>query len=143
MGSGSDLIYFRFNADGSQDRTFGTDGVTFIDVGGLADNGRCVAALPDNRILGGGTGRPKPATPPAAGATVPADAVLSLISENGQPDTSFGPNGVRTYDFGGPGDHLWGISVAPNKKQAAAVGIQTGATATDDDDGAIVILNLP
>jgi uncharacterized delta-60 repeat protein len=142
-GTGTDLIYFRFNADGSQDRTFGTDGVTFVDVGGYADNGRCIATLPDNRILGGGTGRVKPATAPAAGVTPPADAVLSILTENGLPDTSFGPNGVRTYDFGGPGDHLWGISVAPNKKQVAAVGIQTGATASDDDDGAIVILNLP
>ena len=142
-GSGSDLIYFRFDANGLQDRTFGTDGVTFIDIGGLGDNGRCVATLPDNRIIGGGIGRVKPATPPAAGTTAPADAVLSVISENGQPDPSFGANGVRTYDFGGPGDQIHGLSVAPNKKQVAAVGVKTGATATDDDDGAIVILNLP
>lgn len=142
-GSGSDLIYFRFNADGSQDRTFGTDGVTFIDIGGLGDNGRALTTLADNRVVGVGIGRPKPATAPAAGTTAPADAVVSILSENGQPDTSFGPNGVRLYDFGGPGDHLHGISVAPNKKQVAAVGIQTGATPADDDDGAIVILNLP
>jgi len=142
-GSGTDLIYFRFNADGSQDRTFGTDGVAFIDIGGLGDNGRCVATLPDNRIIGGGVGRLKPATPPAAGTNAPADAVISVLTENGQPDPSFGTNGVRTYDFGGPGDHIWGITLAPNKKQVAAVGIQTGATATDDDDGAIVILDLP
>lgn len=142
-GTGTDLVFFRFNADGSQDRTFGTDGVTFVDIGGYGDNGRTIATLPDNRIIGGGTGRVKPAVAPATGVNPPADAVLTVLTENGQPDTSFGTNGVRTYDFGGAGDHIWGISVAPNKKQVAAVGIQTGATTADDDDGAIVILNLP
>ncbi|MEY4510936.1 MAG: hypothetical protein RLZZ450_3058 [Pseudomonadota bacterium] len=142
-GTTTDIIFFRFNADGSQDRTFGTDGVTFVDVGGYADNGRTIATLPDNRIIGGGTGRVKPAAGTSDGGTPPADAVLTVLSENGLPDTTFGPNGIRTYDFGGAGDHIWGLSVSPSKKQVAAVGIQTGATPADDDDGAIVILNLP
>ncbi|MDB4972415.1 MAG: toxin protein [Myxococcaceae bacterium] len=142
-GAATDLVWFRFNADGSQDKTFGTHGETFQDPGGLGDNGRALVTLGDNRLLGVGAGRPKPAVVSDAGAPAPADGLISVLQENGQPDESFGPGGLRLYDFGGAGDHLWGVALSPNKKQVAAVGIQTGSETGANDNGAVVILTVP
>ena len=142
-GVGSDLVWLRFNADGSQDRTFGTDGVTFMDHAGFSENGRAITLLPDNRVIGVGRGTPAPTPVPANPNDAPADALIAVVTENGEPDTTFAPHGIRLYDFGGPADHLWAVKVSPNKKQVAAVGIQTGTGATANDNAALVILNLP
>lgn len=137
-----DFLWLRFNSDGTQDRTFGKDGVTFQDVDGFDDNGHALATLSDKRVVGVGRGRPKPTT--ADAGTPPIDGVVSLITENGQPDTSFGPKGLRTFNFGGPEDNLWAVDVSKaDPKQIAAVGIQSGAAPGDDDNGALLILTLP
>ena len=143
-GTGTDFIFSRFNQDGSHDKTFGTGGATYMDPGGYGDNGRAVAVLPDDRIIGAGGGRAKPATPPAMGTNPPTDGMVAILKPDGKADTSFGEGGMKLYDFGGTGDFLWGVSVAPDKKSVAVVGIATPAAAdTGNDDGALVLIPLP
>ena len=72
---------------------------------------------------------------------------MGLLTPNGQPDTTFGANGLRTYDLGGSNDFFWGASVAPDKKSVAIVGIKSGtpvgdAAAPGNDDAALLILPL-
>jgi hypothetical protein len=142
-GTGTDFIFARFNQDGSQDKSFGTGGTTYLDPGGYGDNGRAITVLPDNRVLGAGGGRAKPAVTPDAGVNPPTDGMLGILQPNGQPDTSFGTNGMKLYDLGGTSDFFWGLSVAPDKKSVAVVGIKSAASATGDDDAALLILKLP
>ncbi|HEY6879723.1 MAG TPA: hypothetical protein VI299_16965 [Polyangiales bacterium] len=143
-GTGSDWVWFRFNGDGTQDKTFGTSGVTFMDPGGYGDNGRALITLPDNKVLGVGGGRPAPATPPPMGTNPPSDGMIGVLAENGQPDPSFGKNGVRLFDFGaGTTDFLWSAELSPDKKTVAVVGLGNKASDNDDEDGIVLILPVP
>jgi uncharacterized delta-60 repeat protein len=138
----SDWIFLRFSADGTQDKTFGTtSGVTFLDPGGFGDNGRAVVSLPDNRVVGVGSGRPGPANPD--GGVPGQDTMVGILQPNGQPDTTFGTGGIRLFDFGSTTEVLWGAAVSPSKKQVVAVGVAGPVNAGEDDDGAIVVLTLP
>ncbi|HEX2869640.1 MAG TPA: hypothetical protein VHP33_00260 [Polyangiaceae bacterium] len=135
-GTGTDLVSFRFSLTGEQDLSYGVGGTAFVDPGGWSDNGRFVMVLPDKRVLGVGVGRKKAATNPEA------DALLTMLSENGAPDESFGPGGFRLYDIGGTADHFWGAALAPNQTRVAVVGISGAETAANDDDAALLILPL-
>jgi uncharacterized delta-60 repeat protein len=139
-GTGSDLIFCRFSADGAHDLSFGTDGLTYVDVGGYSDNGRTLVELPDGRILGIGGGRPTPETAPEGDAQPPSDGLLVLLEENGALDTKFGADGLALYDFGGPSDMLWGGALAPDGKSVAVVGIASSAEEGGADEAALVIV---
>jgi uncharacterized delta-60 repeat protein len=142
-GTGSDFIFARFNQDGSQDKSFGTGGTTYLDPGGYGDNGRAITVLPDDRILGAGGGRATPAVAPDAGVNPPTDGMLGILLPDGAPDPSFGTNGVKLYDLGGTSDFFWAVSVAPDEKSVAVVGIKGAASPASDDDAALLILQLP
>lgn len=141
---GSDFVSFRFTADGKYDRTYGTQGRVYLDVGGYSDNGRGMVVLPDDRVVGLGGGRQKPAMVPAGDAgTQPAnvDAVIAVFTKDGKIDGSFGPQGFRAYDLGGTGDFFYGADVSDDKKSLAVVGYK-GLGASSNDDSALLILPL-
>lgn len=143
-GTGNDWVWLRFNADGTQDKTFGTNGTTFMDPGGYGDNGRAVVALPDGKVLGVGGGRPAPAVAPASGTNPPSDGMIGVLDQRGMPDSTFGANGFQLLDFGaGSTDFLWGVDIAPDKKSVAVVGLGNKATDADDEDGILVIFPVP
>lgn len=139
-GLGADWVFFRFHGDGSQDKSFGTSGATFIDAARYGDNGRALVVLPDERILAVGGGRPAPSTPPPMGQQpTNVDAMITVLAPDGRPDTSFGPGGFRLYHWG-DSDFFWGAALAPSKKQVAVVGIAGGA---GQDDGVLMLLTVP
>jgi uncharacterized delta-60 repeat protein len=143
-GKQTDWVWFRFNADGTQDKSWGNNGETFQDPGTYGDNGHALLTLPDNRVVGVGAGRPKFATEPANLQTSPTDGLIGIVTATGQPDTTFGPGGTQLLDFGGGiNDNLWSIGLSPDKKSLAAVGEGNNATATDDRDGIVVIFPAP
>jgi hypothetical protein len=143
-GTGTDIIYARFSNAGVPDKSFGSDGTVYQDPGGYGDNGRALVVLPDERLLGLGGGRPTPAMAPAMGTNPPGDAYVGVLEKDGKPSEFFGKDskGMKLYDLGGPSDFFWAGSVAPDKKSVAIVGIATGASATKDDDAALLILPL-
>lgn len=141
-GMGSDWVLFRFNADGSQDRSFGVDRASFLDPGGYADNGRGLVILPDNRILGVGGARPKPAAPLPMGQVPQTDATIAVFGPDGQPDESFAPGGFRLYNFGGQADFFHSAAVSPDRKQAVVVGVAGAVTDQQDNDAVLVQLEL-
>ena len=123
-----DLISYRFNADGSWDKTYGTDGLTRIDVAKDADRARNLILLPDGRTLAVGSGSP------AAGLV---DAMVVLLDQNGKPVPTFGTDGRVVSDLGGPGDAWFGVTVAPDAKSVMIVGYRgadpKAADGTKDD----------
>ncbi|MET0284180.1 MAG: hypothetical protein ABW352_06910 [Polyangiales bacterium] len=143
-GTGTDWVWFRFNADGTQDKTWGNNGETFQDPGGFGDNGRALITLPDNRVLGVGGGRAKVEPKPETPNTLPTEALIGVVNANGAPDTTFGPGGLQLLDLGGGrSDMLWSVDVSADKKSVAAVGEGYNAAQTDDRDGVVVIFPVP
>ncbi|MDB4931867.1 MAG: hypothetical protein JWM10_4351 [Myxococcaceae bacterium] len=94
-----DLALARFNADGTRDPSFGTDGVVTLDLsageavgtGYVADSAWGLSAYGDGRLVV--TGAQK-----RAGGTDTDFAVLRL-SADGVRDASFGTNGLATLDI--------------------------------------------
>ena len=55
--------------------------------------------------------------------------MVAILTENGQPDTTFAPGGFELYDVGGTADHFWGAAVSPDQRYVAIVGIAGAETA--------------
>ena len=139
---GTDWVSFRYTADGELDDAYGESGAAYLDAGGYGDNGRFVLALPDDRILAVGVGRPTPAAPLPPGAAR-GDAMVAILTPDGDPDTSFAPGGLRLYNAGGDLDHFWSAAVSPDKSYVAVVGIAGGAiNNTNDDDSLLLFLPI-
>jgi uncharacterized delta-60 repeat protein len=131
-----DLVSYRFNADGSWDKTYGTDGLTRIDVAKDADRARNVTVLPDGRVLAVGSGSP------AAGLV---DAMVVLLDKDGKPVPGFGTGGHLLSDLGGPGDAWFGVTVAPDGKSVMLAGYKGAdpkATDGTKDDAVIARIKL-
>lgn len=144
-GTGTDWVFFRFNGDGTQDTSFGTGGQTFLDPGRYSDNGRGIAILPDDRIIGVGGGRPTPMVAPDAGQPTNVDGMIGVLKPDGQADDSFGTGGIRLHDWGDT-DFLHAVQVAPGKKQVAIVGAAggqaSGGVGVKDDDAVLLLLPI-
>lgn len=131
-----DLMSFRFSADGSWDQTYGTDGLTRIDIAQDADRGRNLTVLPDGRILVVGSGSP------SAGLV---DAMVVLLDKDGKPVTTFGTDGRVLSDLGGPGDAWYGVTLAPDGKSVMMAGYKGAdpkATDGSKDDAVLARIKL-
>ncbi len=102
-GDKVDLIAYRFTKDGEFDRTFGTNGVTKIDNVGEDDRGRNLVVLPDNRIVYVGSGK--------VDATN-QQAMVVVLTADGQPDSDYGSDGKILTDLGSPGDAWYGVALS-------------------------------
>lgn len=99
----TDIVVARFNADGTLDTTFGTNGVQRIDLGPGSGNTRDslwnVAKDPSDRPILFGSRK-------AEGATrVDSDRVVVRLTANGPIDTTFATMGVHTLNIGNLGDN--------------------------------------
>jgi uncharacterized delta-60 repeat protein len=131
-----DLLSMRFNADGTWDKSYGTDGLTRIDVAGDADRSRNLAVLPDGRFLVVGSGSPE------AGKS---DAMVVLLDKDGKPVPRFGTDGRVLSDLGGPGDAWFGITLAGDGKSLKVVGYKGADPQAADggnDDAAVARIRL-
>lgn len=124
-----DLIVYRFTDRGQHDRSFGTNGLTRVDIADEDDRGRDVAVLPDGRILVVGSGKP---------SATNVNGMMVLLTANGARVADFGDNGALLTDIGGPADSWYGIALTPDKKHAIVVGYKgTDATSGGNDDAAV------
>ncbi len=121
-----DMIVYRFDATGKWDQTFGTAGITRVDIAKEDDRGRNVLVLPDGRILGIGSGKKD---------AVNIDAMVALFDKDGKPVTDFGTNGQLISDLGGPADAWYGVTLSSDKKFVILAGYKgTDATSGGNDD---------
>jgi hypothetical protein len=121
-----DMIVYRFDATGKWDQTFGTAGITRVDIAKEDDRSRNVLVLPDGRILGVGSGKKD---------AVNIDAMVALFDKDGKPVTDFGTNGQLISDLGGPADAWYGVTLSSDKKFVILAGYKgTDATSGGNDD---------
>ncbi|MEZ5425144.1 MAG: hypothetical protein R2747_02660 [Pyrinomonadaceae bacterium] len=94
--SGSDQFVARYNADGTLDNAFGTNGVTKLSIPGNSTSGNSIALLPGGKIITGGYmwGNSQ---------TAPAFPMLARFNRNGTLDPTFDDDGIRTIPNSGPG----------------------------------------
>ena len=127
-----DLIAGGFTESGNLDTTFGTNGMVRIDVAGQDDRGRHLVGLPDGGALMVGSAKP---------TATNLDAMVVKLTATGAPDSTFGADGRRLFDIGGPNDSFFGVAVSPDGSRIAAVGYLGRDTAgADKDDSAVLWL---
>ncbi len=90
-GADDDVLVLRYNANGSLDTSFGTNGVVTYDSGN-DDYGTGVAIQSDGKIVVAGERQ--------MGMWMTFGVLVLRYNANGTLDTSFGTNGVVTYDSG-------------------------------------------
>ena len=134
----TDLVSLRLTSNGQIDETYGEDGLVRIDVGGFGDNSRNLLVLPDRRIVLVGGGRLTSAN---------VDGIVAVLTPDGAPDTTVGPDGWKRFDLGGPADFFWGVSLSPNQQTLGVVGIKgvgnAPMPASTADDAAVLWLPVP
>ena len=95
-GSGSGITLRRYNADGSPDAGFGTNGTLMTPLAiDLGNSGPALRVQADGKILVGGT-LPTAAVSPAVPGT---GFAVARYNPNGALDTTFGSGGVAVLDF--------------------------------------------
>jgi uncharacterized delta-60 repeat protein len=111
---GYDALLLRYNFDGTPDTAFGSSGVVTYD-GGLSKRGVGTAIQPDGKIL-------------IVGSVANNDLFILRVNIDGIPDSTFGVNGMVTYDSG-VSDLGWRIALQTDGKilVAGAMGIETDA----------------
>jgi uncharacterized delta-60 repeat protein len=119
---GGDWAVARYNPDGSLDPGFGTGGKVVTEFSGV-DEALAVTLQDDGRIV-------------VAGAVMVSSYDVGLVRylSDGQPDPTFGDDGVVTVDFGeGVGDYALDLEVQVDGKLVVG-GVVDPAAAIGDDD---------
>ena len=138
-GDNRNFAAVRFNADGSIDTTFGTNGRVVIDFGGMGNLGRedmanAVAIQDDGKIVIGGSTRSVTGNPIYAAVR---------LNPDGSFDTTFDADGKVAIDLIDPGsaNEVIAVLIQPDGK-IVLVGEGPSATgAANDEDFAAVRLN--
>jgi uncharacterized delta-60 repeat protein len=126
-----DLVSFRFSSTGVPDTTWGTNGLFRFDLAGLNDRARGVFALSDDRVLFAGT---------ASSLGEIEDAMVVLLTDDGDYDPMFGNGAPRFFEFGGADEEFYGIAVSELTSEVFVAGYSTGGSRTND---AATLLALP
>ncbi|HEX3096266.1 MAG TPA: Ig-like domain repeat protein [Usitatibacter sp.] len=87
----SDSLFMRFNADGSIDTTFGTNGKARVAMSTGNDLVKAIALQPDGKIVGAGYGDV---------SSSQVSIMVTRLNANGAVDTTFGTSGVATTSIG-------------------------------------------
>ena len=124
-----DLIVNRWTSDGQLDTSFGEDGTTRIDLVGQDDRARSVIVLPDGRIVAVGSGKLN---------ETDVDAMVVLLTEDGEVVEEFGTDGHQLTDLGVPGDAFYGVALSADGKRLAVAGYSGAATDGPGNDDAIL-----
>ena len=98
-----DALVARFNADGSMDTSFGTDGVATFDING-DDYTFAIAVQDDGKILLAGSTKTGSNT----------DMLVLRVNTEGSLDTDFGVAGTVTLDGGSANDKVNAMVVRPD-----------------------------
>ena len=133
--SGSDFAVARYNADGSPDTTFDSDGKLTTDFSGLDDQAADVAVQGDGKIVVTGYSTVR---------TGNENFALARYNADGSLDTTFDGDGKLTTDFAGNTDKAMGMAVQADGKIVAgghATVISSGPTVVANFDFALVRYN--
>ncbi len=117
----TDAAVLQFNANGSNDATFGSGGAVVEDLGTSEDLGSAVLVRPDGRIWVGGRAFNDYYFPNS-------DWILLRFQANGHTDSTFGERGGKIFDFSNDYDGIAEAILQPSGKIVA--GGQVGSKPT-------------
>ena len=145
---GTDMVAYRFNADGAHDTSFagnagvGSSVLAYDRAGmGLEDRGRDLVVLSDDSwIIAGSSVASAVVTPPSTAAAAQLDATAYKLLPDGGFDTSFDGDGVLPLHLGGPQDAFFGSTVLANGTVVLAG--YCGLTPTTNDQAVLARLDL-
>jgi uncharacterized delta-60 repeat protein len=109
VGANTDFAVVRYNADGSLDTSFDTDGKVTTAIGSSSDNARSVVLQSDGKIILSGY---------SVGAT--RDFAVVRYNADGSLDTSFGTGGIVTTPIGSGTDEAYSVVLQSDGKIIAA-----------------------
>jgi uncharacterized delta-60 repeat protein len=109
-GSNQDVALARYQADGSLDSLFGTNGKVTTPVGNNDDYGLSVAIQTDGKLIVGGYSQ----------NGVNNDFTVLRYKSNGTLDSTFGTNGIVITPVGSYGDNINSIAIQADGKIVAA-----------------------
>jgi len=109
-GSNDDFALIRYNANGTLDLSFGTNGKLVTPIGSGNDYGLSVAIQSDGKILAAGYSH--------NGSN--NDFAVVRYNSNGTLDNSFGTNGKVTTDIGGGNDRAYSLAIQSDGKIVVA-----------------------
>jgi uncharacterized delta-60 repeat protein len=101
FATGSGMVLGRFNANGTVDNSFGTNGVEFV---GTGDQGRAMAIQSDGKILLAGDAYVD------HGGDENPDLAVARFNSDGSLDPTFGTGGMVTTDINGSNN--WANAIA-------------------------------
>ncbi|HRI22486.1 MAG TPA: delta-60 repeat domain-containing protein, partial [Panacibacter sp.] len=103
-GNQGGFLLIRYNPDGSVDPSFGDGGVVVTDFSGPIDEAYGVVVQPDGKILAAGQ----------VGRNIDAGVIRYL--PNGDPDSSFGVNGIAVTELLGGDDYVSSMALQQDGK---------------------------
>lgn len=109
-----DFIVARYNANGSLDKRFGSNGKITTDFFRNVDVINAIAIQPDGKIVVGGVAQL------AGSGGTPRVFALARYTSDGRPDPGFGSGGSLTTNFGGTFASVSAIMVQPDGKIVVA-----------------------
>lgn len=124
-GTTDDFVLARYNANGSLDTSFDTDGLVTTSFGDGPGIGHDVVVQTDGKIIVAGTG--------GSGSV---DFALARYKTDGSLDTSFGTNGMLTTDFAASSDYGNAVALQSDGKILVA-----GESYTSNQDFALARYN--
>jgi uncharacterized delta-60 repeat protein len=126
-----DMVSFRYTSTGQLDPTWGTNGTVTLDLVGDNDRGRNMIVLPDDRVLVVGSGTP---------AAQNIDAMVVMLRQNGERDTSFAADGYKLYSFDRADEAFYGVALNPAGDRVVAAGYRAGGA--EDEDATLLLLPI-
>ena len=105
-----DAAVSRYNADGTPDTSFGTNGTVITDISGQSDKPEAVVIQSDGKIVIGGTGGDGPHF----------FFEMARYNTDGTLDTSFGNNGTVVFNQTGYYNEIWSLALQSDGKILAA-----------------------
>lgn len=108
------MVTVRYNVDGSLDNSYDGDGIAVTAVPDIHSSARAVLIQPDARIMAVGY------TGFGGFIGVNTDILLARYQVNGQPDESFGADGVAVIEFGNASDMIFEMAAQADGKVIAA-----------------------
>lgn len=131
VGRGGDrgFAFLRYNANGTPDTTFGTNGRTLVKIsdGSQYDVPSALAVQRNGKIVASGYGTV------VTEGSVRKDMMVVRLLPNGRRDAGFGDNGVFTYPMSDEGDDAFAVKVLANGRIVAAGEAYMGATPIGND----------
>jgi uncharacterized delta-60 repeat protein len=124
-----DMVAARFTADGARDTEFGEDGLVRLDVAGEDDRGRDLVVLEDGSILIAGSAKPH---------ATDINAMLVMLTPDGDLDENFGRDGVYQVDLGGKSDSFFSVGLTEDGEHAVVGGWMGPDSAQGGNEEAVI-----